>query len=105
MTGDEARLFHQSKRARERGAVHGRQIGKPAHRRAGMFLQHSQDPPTGIVETVGTQARVDRPRASREDLTEIEEEMILELESPRRPFVRFTRALQQSSSAAPVRPN
>jgi hypothetical protein len=59
-----------------------------------MLLQHGEHAPTGIVEAVRTQACVDRPRASRQDLTEIEEEMILELESPGRPFVRFARALQ-----------
>src|SRR6202000_1895952 len=56
------------------------------------------------VETVGPQARVDRARASSEDLSEIEEEMVLELESRYRPFVGFARALQQSSSVAPVGP-
>ena len=105
LPGDEPRLFHQSKRARERGAIHGRQISKLAHRRAGMLLQHSQDPPTGAVEAVGTQLRIDRPRASREDLTEIEKEMILKLESSGRSFVRSVRASLQSSSLAPARRN
>ena len=86
------RAFHQPKRARERGAVDGGQIGELAHRRAGMLLQHGEDPPTRIVEAVRTQARIDRPRASREDLTEIEEEMILEPESLGRALLSRARA-------------
>ena len=65
-----------------------------------MLLQHREDAPAGVIETVGAETRVDRPRASREDLTEMEEEMILELKSPGRTLFPFARALLQSSSIA-----
>ena len=79
---DKSRALHQPKRAGERGAVDRCQIGKPPHGRAGMFIQHGEDPPAGIIETVGAKTRIDRPRAPREDLTEMEEEMILEPKGP-----------------------
>jgi hypothetical protein len=65
-----------------------------------MLLQDGEDAPTGIVETVGAKTRIDRPRSPSEDLTEMEEEMILEPEGPDRGLLSPSRALQQSSSAA-----
>ena len=65
-----------------------------------MLIQHGEDPPTGVIETVGAKTRIDRPRAPGEDLTEMEEEMILEPEGPDRALFPLARALQQSSSAA-----
>ena len=62
-------------------------------------MQHGEDAPTGVIETVGAKTRIDRPRAPREDLTEMEEEMILEPECLDRAFFPFSRSLQQSSSA------
>jgi formate hydrogenlyase subunit 4 len=44
--------------------------------------------------------RFDRPRAPGEDLTEIEEGMILEPEGSDHALLSAARALQQSSSAA-----
>ena len=58
-----------------------------------MFLQHREDAPTGVIDAVGAKTSVDRPRAPREDLTEMEEEMILKLESPDRVLPLFVRGL------------
>lgn len=85
---------------RERGAVNRRQIGLPPHRRARMLLQHGEHAPAGVIEPVGAQTLVERPRAPRQDLTEMEEEMVLEPERPGSALPRLSRALQQASSVA-----
>jgi len=64
-----------------------------------MLIQHGKDAPTGVIESVGAETRIDRPRAAREDLTEMKEEMILKLECLDRALSPFSRSLQQSSSA------
>jgi hypothetical protein len=79
-TRDEALGLHQLQGMGESRAIGGRQIGKPPHAGAGMFVQNSEYAPARIVEAMRLEAGVERTCSPREYLAEVKEQMVIQPE-------------------------